>query len=76
MLIYFTRAIAGLFGGSISVAQAYISDVTKPDERAKYMGILGASIGLGFVMGPSIGAGMSQFGFNTAAFVAAGVSIS
>ncbi len=41
------RAIAGLFGGSISVAQAYIADVTPPKDRARYMGILGAAIGLG-----------------------------
>ena len=65
------RALAGLFGGSIGTAQAYIADLTKPEERAKYMGLLGASIGMGFVLGPAIGAALSQFGFGTAAFVAA-----
>ena len=65
------RALAGLFGGSIGTAQAYIADLTKPEERAKYMGLLGASIGMGFVLGPGIGGFLAPFGFGTAAFVAA-----
>ena len=68
------RALAGLFGGSIATAQAVIADVTAPKERAKYMGFLGASIGLGFVFGPAVGAGLSRFGFGTAAFAASGLA--
>jgi predicted MFS family arabinose efflux permease len=68
------RALAGLFGGSIATAQAVIADVTTPKERAKYLGFLGASIGLGFVFGPAVGAGLSRFGFGTAAFVASGLA--
>ncbi|MCL5962184.1 MAG: MFS transporter [Chloroflexi bacterium] len=68
------RALAGLFGGSITTAQAYMADVSKPEERTKYMGLLGASIGMGFVFGPAIGAGLSRYGFGTAAFVAAGLA--
>jgi DHA1 family tetracycline resistance protein-like MFS transporter len=68
------RALAGLFGGSIAAAQAYVADVTAPEERAKYMGLLGASIGLGFVFGPALGAGLARFGFGAAAFVAAGIA--
>jgi DHA1 family tetracycline resistance protein-like MFS transporter len=63
-----------LFGGSISTAQAYIADVVAPQERTKYMGLLGASIGMGFVFGPALGAGLSTFGFGTAAYVAAGLA--
>ena len=73
-LLLAARALAGLFGGSIAAAQAYIADVTSPRERAKYMGLLGASIGLGFVFGPAIGAGLSRFGFGAAAFTAAGLA--
>lgn len=69
------RALAGLFAGSISTAQAYVADVTTPQERAKYMGLIGASIGMGFVMGPWIGSELSRFGFSTAAFVSAGLSL-
>lgn len=74
VLLLASRTAAGLFGGSISAAQAYIADVSRPAERAKYMGMLGAAIGLGFVFGPAIGAGLSPFGFGTAAFVAAGLA--
>jgi len=68
------RACAGLFGGSISAAQAYIADVTEPHERARFMGLLGAAIGVGFIAGPGIGAALSPFGFRTAAFVASGLA--
>jgi len=70
------RALAGIFGGSIGTAQAYIADVTPREERARYMGLLGASIGVGFVAGPALGAGLLAlgFGFRGAAFVAAGIA--
>lgn len=68
------RTLAGLFGGSIAAAQAYVADATTKEERPKYMGLLGAAIGLGFVFGPAIGAALAQFGFGTAAFVAAGIA--
>lgn len=73
-LLLLGRALAGLFGGSIATAQAYIADTTPPSQRAKYMGLLGASIGMGFVFGPAIGAGLAGFGFGTAAFAAAGLA--
>jgi MFS transporter, DHA1 family, tetracycline resistance protein len=73
-LLLTARALAGLFGGSIAAAQAYVADSTTPKERARYMGLLGASIGLGFVLGPALGAGLARYGFGTAAFVAAGLA--
>lgn len=74
LLLLLARALAGLFGGSIAAAQAYIADVTRPEERARFMGLLGAAIGMGFVLGPAIGAALSPYGFGTAAFVAAGLA--
>ncbi|MEM7585670.1 MAG: MFS transporter [Acidobacteriota bacterium] len=70
------RSVAGLFGGSISIAQAYVADVTDPSERPRYMGFIGASIGLGFVIGPALGAGFIAFGlgFPAVAFTAAGLA--
>jgi DHA1 family tetracycline resistance protein-like MFS transporter len=70
------RALAGLFGGSIATAQAYIADVAPREERARYMGLLGASIGLGFVLGPALGAGILALGggFAGSAFVASGLA--
>jgi DHA1 family tetracycline resistance protein-like MFS transporter len=73
-LLLVARALAGLFGGSIAAAQAYIADVTTPEERAKYMGLLGASIGLGFVFGPALGSLLARFGFGAAAFTSAGLA--
>ncbi len=73
-MLIFARSMAGLFGGSIATAQAYIADVTLPKDRARYMGLLGASIGLGFVFGPALGAAMSRYGFGASAFVAAGLA--
>lgn len=73
-LLIAARFLAGSFGGSISSAQAYIADVSLPQERAKYMGLLGATIGLGFMFGPAVGALLSDFGFATASFVAAGLA--
>ncbi len=73
--LIFSRALAGLFGGSIATAQAYVADVTEPKDRARYMGLIGASIGMGFVLGPFVGAEMSRFGFAAASYLAAGLSI-
>jgi DHA1 family tetracycline resistance protein-like MFS transporter len=56
LLIYCSRFIDGLSGGNISTAQAYISDVTTPQNRARGMGVLGAAFGVGFAMGPALGA--------------------
>jgi len=69
------RGLAGLFGGSISTAQAYVADVTRAHERAKFMGLLGAAIGFGFVVGPALGVALHHFslGFASAAFIAAGL---
>ena len=73
------RALGGLFGANISVAQAYIADLTPPEERAKGMGMIGAAIGLGFVLGPAIGGVLAgpdaaNPDFRTPFFVAAGFS--
>ncbi|MGB7160257.1 MAG: MFS transporter [Tepidisphaeraceae bacterium] len=55
VLVYVSRVIDGISGGNISTAQAYVSDVTTKENRAKGMGLLGAAFGLGFSLGPAIG---------------------
>ncbi|MEI6560545.1 MAG: MFS transporter [Verrucomicrobiota bacterium] len=57
--LFFARVIDGISGGNISTAQAYIADVTKPEERSKAMGLIGAAFGLGFMFGPGIGGVLS-----------------
>ncbi|MBX9685969.1 MAG: MFS transporter, partial [Candidatus Obscuribacterales bacterium] len=71
MMLFASRLIAGLGNANIAVAQAYISDVTKPEDRAKGMGLIGAAFGLGFTLGPAIGGGLSYFGFHAIGFAAA-----
>jgi len=58
-----SRSIAGIGGGSISAAQAYIADVTEKSERTKGMGIIGTAFGLGFVLGPFIGGTLASYGY-------------
>src|SRR4029077_12589982 len=49
------RMLDGASGGNILVAQAYVADVTKPEHRARGMGLIGMAFGLGFVLGPLLG---------------------
>lgn len=61
-MLFLGRIIDGISGGNISTAQAYIADVTKPEDRAKGMGLIGAAFGLGFTLGPAIGGILSHWG--------------
>lgn len=60
--LFLARGLAGFFGASISTASAYISDITPTNERSKGMALIGAAFGLGFVLGPAIGAGLAIWG--------------
>ncbi|MGK7379047.1 MFS transporter [Planococcus sp. 1R117A] len=56
ILLYLSRIIGGLFSGALYTAvTGYVADITTSEERNKYMGLLGMSIGLGFIFGPAIG---------------------
>ena len=59
-LLFVARIVDGITGGNISTAQAYIADVTSPEERSKGMGLIGAAFGLGFIFGPLIGGVMTH----------------
>jgi DHA1 family tetracycline resistance protein-like MFS transporter len=54
VILFAARALAGAMGGNIATANAYIADITPPEDRARGLGILGAAFGLGFVFGPAI----------------------
>ena len=54
-LIILSRVLAGTCAGNVTVAQAYMADISPPEKRSKMMGIVGMAIGLGFVFGPGIG---------------------
>lgn len=72
--LFVGRAIAGLCGASYVIANAYIADVTKPEDRAKAFGMIGAAFGLGFVIGPALGGLLGEYGARMPFYVAAGVS--
>jgi len=78
-LLFLARMIDGMTGGNISTAQAYIADVTPPDQRSRGMGLIGAAFGLGFIFGPAIGGLLSRVSpaapFFFAAALAAGNAI-
>lgn len=59
-LLFISRAFDGITGGNLAVAQAAIADVTKPENRARNFGLIGAVFGLGFIMGPYIGGKLSD----------------
>lgn len=74
-MVFAGRIIAGITGGNISTAQAYIADVTSKENRAKGMGLFGAMFGLGFIFGPAIGGILSRYGIHAPFLFAAGLSI-
>ena len=73
-MIFLSRLIDGSTAGNLSVAQAYIADVTPPEDRAKSFGIIGMAFGFGFLIGPAISGFLSQFGFVYPVYMAMGLS--
>ena len=74
-VLLLARIIDGLTGGNISTAQAYIADSSRPEDRAKNFGLIGAAFGLGFLLGPGIGGALSKISLQAPAFGAGMVSL-
>jgi DHA1 family tetracycline resistance protein-like MFS transporter len=74
-MIFLSRFIDGITAGNLPIAQAYISDVTEPQNRAKAFGVIGIAFGVSFFLGPAISGYLSQYGFATPAWAAAGLSL-
>lgn len=72
-ILLLSRILAGIGSSNIAAAQAYITDITPPERRAKSLGLIGAAFGLGFVFGPALGGllktayGMAWVGYVAAA---------
>ncbi len=73
-VLFASRILDGLTGGNLSVAQAYIADVTDESSRAQGLGLIGAAFGLGFIIGPAAGGFLSTWGYSAPAFAAAALS--
>lgn len=73
--LFVGRILAGLCGASWIIANAFIADVTAPEERAKAFGLMGAAFGMGFVIGPAVGGLLGEFGPRVPFYAAAGISL-
>lgn len=73
-VVFLARIIDGVTAGNLSIAQAAISDVTKPEERAKSFALIGIAFGLGFLFGPAISGFLAQYGYHYPIFASAGLS--
>jgi DHA1 family tetracycline resistance protein-like MFS transporter len=78
--LFAARAFSGVATANLGTASAYIADITKPEDRAKGMGLIGAAFGLGFIIGPGVGGALSQIAIDgrhgaVPCFLAAGLSV-
>jgi MFS family permease len=73
-IVFLSRIIDGVTAGNLTVAQAYISDVTKPQDRTRAMGMIGASFGLGFILGPAISGFLVHYGHAAPIWASAALS--
>ena len=73
-LIFVSRIIDGLTAGNLSLAQAYIADVTEPNKRAQSFAVIGIAFGLGFLVGPAISGFLAGFGYAYPIYAAAVLS--
>lgn len=75
-MVYITQALAGVFSAGIfPAAQAYVADITTIYERRKVLGLMGASLGLGMIVGPAISSVCAVWGINVPLLVAAGLAL-
>jgi DHA1 family tetracycline resistance protein-like MFS transporter len=74
-LLFIGRVISGITAASFTTANAYIADVTPPEQRAKGYGLLGAAFGLGFVLGPALGGFLGGIDLRLPFYVSAGLAL-
>jgi DHA1 family tetracycline resistance protein-like MFS transporter len=74
-MLFAARLVDGLSGGNITTARAYIADVTSESERPRAFGLLGAAFGLGFIVGPALGALFSYISYTAPIWAAAAITI-
>jgi MFS transporter, DHA1 family, tetracycline resistance protein len=74
-LLFAGRILSGISGGNLAVAQAYVADVTDNENRARGLGMIGAALGIGFIIGPAMGGALSVFGYGVPSLVAGGLSV-
>ena len=73
--VFVARAVEGLGGGGFGVTQAYVTDVTAPAERARAFGLVGATFGLGFLIGPALASLLVRYGYAVPFWTAAALQL-
>ena len=74
-MLFVGRMLAGTTAATVPVAQAYVADVTTPNQRLRYLGLLGAVAGMAFILGPAIGGTLSAlFGYGVPSFLASALA--
>lgn len=73
-VLFLARVVAGALGASLSTANAYIADISQPEERAKNFGLIGAAFGMGFVLGPVLGGVLGSIDLRLPFYFAAGLA--
>ena len=74
-VLFVARVIGGVAGASVSVANAYASDVSAPEQRARSFGLIGAAFGLGFIFGPMLGGLLGSIDLHLPFYAAAALSL-
>ena len=72
--LFIARTVDGIFGANVSVTQAYVADVTPPQDRSRVLGLLGAAFGVGFICGPLLGGILSQVSLSAPFYFAGGLA--
>jgi DHA1 family tetracycline resistance protein-like MFS transporter len=74
-LLFIGRAIAGVSAANITAANAYIADISPPEQRARNFGLVGAAFGIGFIVGPLLGGMLGGFGVRAPFLVAGALTL-
>ena len=74
-MLFAARIVDGLSGGNITTARAYIADITPEENRASAFGVIGAAFGLGFIVGPALGAALSLVSYTAPIWAAAALTV-
>ncbi|MBK9941177.1 MAG: MFS transporter [Kouleothrix sp.] len=73
-VLFAGRIIDGLTGGNFSILSAYLADLTEPEDRGRYFGMVGATAGAGFIVGPALGGYAARLGYSAPAYLAAAIT--
>lgn len=73
-ILFVGRFLGGMFSATYSVANAYIADVTEPEDRGRAFGMMGAAFGIGFILGPVFGGLLGEVHIRLPFYVAAGIA--